>query len=132
VGEFRVGYAQEAGMKYLMLVIALGLLISGCSSSGRPPGQAVASENNFENGVKQYERDHIKQAIHQFEKAIDKDPTNYKAYFYLGLCYKRRHSQNAALQNFQKAIELNSKDESWVAKVKAEMEAVAPRKPKKK
>ncbi len=119
-------------MRYLMLVIVLGLIVGGCSSAGRRPGQTVASENHFENGVKQYERGHIKQAIHQFEKAIDKDPTNYKAYFYLGLCYKHRHSQKAALRNFEKALDLNPRDEIWVAKVKAEMEPIAPKKAKKK
>lgn len=119
-------------MKSLILLMITALVIGVCCSATRPRGQAVASRNNFENGVKQYERGHIKQAIHQFEKAIKKDPTNFKAYFYLGLCYKQRGTLKAAHKNFQKAIDLNPKDESWVAKVKAEMEGPGPKKGKRK
>jgi len=119
-------------MKSLVLLMIVALIISGCSSATRPPGQVVASENNFENGVKQYERGHIKQAIHQFEKAIEKDPANFKAYFYLGLCQKKRATMKTALKNFQKAIDLNPNDRSWVTKVKAEMEAPGRKKGKKK
>jgi len=82
-------------MRYLMLFLILVVVLCGCSSSSRPPAQTVASENHFENGVKQYEKGHIKQAIHQFEKAIQKDPANYKAYYFLGLCYKERHAHSA-------------------------------------
>lgn len=119
-------------MKSLVLLMIMVFIISGCSSAIRPPGQVVASKNNFENGVKQYERGHIKQAIHQFEKAIQKNPANFKAYFYLGLCHKQKGTPKAALKNFQKAIDLNPNDQSWVTKVKAEMEARGPKKGKKK
>ena len=119
-------------MKSLVLLMIVALIISGCSSATRPPGQVVASENNFENGVKQYERGHIKQAIHQFEKAIEKGPANFKAYFYLGLCQKKRGTMKTALKNFQKAIDLKPNDESWVKKVKAEMKTTVPKKGKKK
>lgn len=119
-------------MKSLILLMLVALVIGGCSSATRPPGQVVASENNFENGVKQYERGHVKQAIHQFEKAIEKNPANFKAYFYLGLCHRQRGTLKAARKNFQKAIDLNPNDESWVMKVKTEMQAPGPKKGKKK
>ena len=65
----------------LAAVVLTVALITGCVCplKTRPPGQAVASENHFENGLKQYEMGHYKQAIHQFEKALEKDPTNCKA-----------------------------------------------------
>jgi len=119
-------------MKSLILLMIMVLLISGCASGTRPPGQVVASENNFENGVKQYEKGHIKQAIHEFEKAIEKNPGNFKAYFYLGLCYKQQGIMKTAHKHFQKAIDLNPNDESWVIKVKLEMETTAAGKEKKK
>jgi Tfp pilus assembly protein PilF len=119
-------------VKYVVLLLFVALVLCGCSSSNRPPGQTVASENHFENGVKQYEKGHIKQAIHQFEKAVQKDPTNYRAYYFLGLCYKERHAKKTALKYLQKAIDLNPDDELWVAKVNVEMEPIAPKKGKKK
>ena len=109
-------------MRYAMLLMVVFLIVSGCCTVARPPGQVVASENNFENGVKQYEKGHIKQAIHQFEKAIEKNPANFKAYYYLGLCYRRQGAAETAHRHFQKAIDLNADDEAWVIKVEAEME----------
>ena len=119
-------------MKSSILLMIMVFIIGGCSSATRPPGQVVASENNFENGVKQYERGHIKQAIHEFEKAIKKDPVNFKAHFYLGLCYKQKGIMKTSLKYFQKAIDLNPNDESWVIKVKVEMETAGPKKGKGK
>ncbi|NOR17772.1 tetratricopeptide repeat protein [candidate division WOR-3 bacterium] len=119
-------------MKFLIPLLVIILIVSNCASAAKSPGQVVASENNFENGVKQYEKGHIKQAIHQFEKAIEKNPANFKAYFYLGRCYKQRGTMETAHKHFQKAIDLNPNDKSWVIKVKAEMETAAPKKGKGK
>ncbi len=119
-------------MKTLILLMIMVLLIGGCASGTQPPGHAVASENHFENGMKQYEKGHIKQAIHQFEMAIEKNPRNFIAYFYLGLCYKRQEKIKTAHKHFQKAIDLNPDDESWVAKVKEEMKITTAGKEKKK
>jgi len=52
-----------------------------------PPGHKVASENNLMNGKKQLEKGHCKQAIHEFNKAIEKDPTNFQAYYWRGIAY---------------------------------------------
>jgi len=111
-------------MKVIVIFIASVLITAGCCHLAKSPGQAVASENNFENGVKQYEKGHIKQAIHEFEKTIEKDPANYKAYYYLGLCYKIDGIFGIALTFLQKAIDLNPLDQTWVAKVKSEMESI--------
>lgn len=108
-------------MRFLTLLMATLILFSGCSTMTQPPGHTVASENHLENGIKQYQRRHINQAIQQFEKAIEKNPANYRAHYYLGLCYKQKGKLETANNYFQKAINLNSKDESWVSKVKAEM-----------
>jgi len=123
-------------IKLAVVFLMIGLL-AGCTclfgvKSPGPPGHAVASENHFENGVKQYNMGHYKQAIHQFNKAIEKDPANFKAYFYLGRCHKQKGTLKVALKNFQKAIDLNRNDQSWVTKVKAEMEAPGRKKGKKK
>jgi len=119
-------------MKSLISLLVMVFVISGCTSVSRPPGQVVASENNFENGIKQYEKGHIKQAIHEFNKAIEKDPANFKTFFYLGLCYKQQGAMEIAHKHFQKAIDLNPNDESWVMKVKVEMKSAGPGKEKGK
>ncbi len=119
-------------MKALILSMVMIFLIGACASGTRPPGHVVASENHYENGVNQYEKGHIKQAIHQFEKAIEKNPRNFGAYFYLGLCYKRQGKTKTAHKHFQKAIDLNPDDESWVMKVKVEMETSTSKKGHKK
>jgi Flp pilus assembly protein TadD len=50
----------------------------------------VASVNHLENGKKQLEKGHCKQAIEQFDKALEKDPTNFQALYWkgvaLGMC----------------------------------------------
>ena len=117
-------------MKSLILSVIIVLVIGGCSAGTRPPGHTVASENHFENGMKQYEKGHIKQAIDQFEKAIEKNPYNYKAHFYLGLCHKQKGATEKAHKHFQKAIDLNPDDESWVIEVKAEMKTTGSKKSK--
>jgi Tfp pilus assembly protein PilF len=119
-------------MKFSVLLVVMLLVISACCSVTRSPGQTVASENNFENGVKQYEKGHIKQAMHQFEKAIEKNPANFKAYYYLGLCYKHQGVTEKARKHFQKAIDLNPSDEAWVMKVKIEMQTGGSEKGKNK
>lgn len=119
-------------MKFLIPLMVMVFIIGGCTTVARPPGQTVAAENNFENGVKQYEKGHIKQAIHEFEKAVEKDPANFKAYFYLGLCHKQQGIMATALKHFQKAIDLNPGDESWVMKVKAEMKTTGSKEGKGK
>ena len=119
-------------MRLSMSLILMVLIVAGCGTVGRPPGHVVASENHIENGVKHYEKGQIKQAIHQFEKAIEKNPANFKAYYYLGLCNKRQGAGEKAHRHFQKAIELNANDDAWVKKVKAAMGTAYPDKAKKK
>ena len=119
-------------MRFSIFLIMMVLIVAGCCTVARPPGQVVASENNFENGVKHYEKGQIKQAIHQFEKAIEKNPANFKAYYYLGLCYRKQGAAEKAHRHFQKAIDLNANDDAWVTKVKAEMGSTGSDKTKKK
>lgn len=112
----------------LATVFLVAGFIAGCAcpfavqpSSPSAPGQVIASENNYENGVKQYEKGHYDQAIHEFEKAIEKDPTNYKAYYYLGMSHEGEGALNMALSYLQKALGLSSKDTFWAAKIQAQI-----------
>ncbi|ADO44763.1 TPR repeat-containing protein [Hydrogenobacter thermophilus TK-6] len=51
----------------------------------RAPGMAVASGKAVENGKKQLSKGHCKQAIHEFYKALEKDPQNFEALYWLGV-----------------------------------------------
>lgn len=115
-------------------VFLIAALIAGCTLRVAPsaPGQAVASENHYENGVKQYNMGHYKQAIHQFEKAIKKDPTNYKAYYYLGLSHKGEGALSMALGYLEKAFGLSSNDASWAAKIQVQINALSQEQEKNK
>lgn len=55
-------------------------------------------------------------AIQQFQKVIQVQPTYYKAYDNLGLCYEHQNEPQKAIHNYLKAIELVHKDSpaySW-------------------
>ncbi|MEA3311002.1 MAG: tetratricopeptide repeat protein [candidate division WOR-3 bacterium] len=119
--------------KLAAAVLALAL-ITGCVCplKTRPPGHAVASENHFENGVKQYEMGHYKQAIHQFEKAVQKDPTNYKAYFYLGMSHKGKGLLTQARNYLEKALGLSGNDASWAAKIRNQLNIMTQEQEKNK
>ncbi len=119
--------------KLAAAVLALAL-ITGCVCplKTRPPGQAVASENHFENGVKQYNMGHYKQAIHQFNKAVQKDPTNYKAYFYLGMSHKGEGLMAQARNYLEKALGLSGNDASWAAKIRNQLNIMTQEKEKGK
>ncbi len=45
----------------------------------------VASEKALENGKKHLRKGHCKQAIREFNKAIEKDPRNFEAFYWLGV-----------------------------------------------
>jgi len=123
-------------IKLAVVFLMIGLL-AGCTclfgvKSPGPPGHAVASENHFENGVKQYNMGHYKQAIHQFNKAIEKDPTNYKAYFYLGMSHKGKGLMTQARNYLEKALGLSGNDASWTAKIRNQLNIMTQEKEKNK
>lgn len=64
-------------MKRSMLLMIMALVIGGCCTVTRSPGQVVAPGYDFESGVKQYERGHVKQAVPESEKTKGENPTNF-------------------------------------------------------
>ena len=55
------------------------------SSYPRPPGLIVASEKAVENGKKHLRKGNCRKAIQEFEKALDKNPNNFEALYWLGV-----------------------------------------------
>lgn len=115
---------------FLMAALVAGCTAGVCLFAPKAPGQAVASENNFENGVKQYEKGHYKQAVHEFEKAIEKDPTNYKAYYYLGISYGAEGSYDTGLGFLYKALGLVPKGNTWMNRIQHDIQAMTQKQEK--
>lgn len=114
--------SRIARLAIMLGVIALagctsGILSTSSLSTASNQGQAIASENNFDNGVKQYEMGHYRQAIHQFEKAIEKDPSNYQAYYYLGMSHGAEGSYNTGLGFLDKALDLVPVGNTWMNRI---------------
>jgi tetratricopeptide (TPR) repeat protein len=57
-----------------------------------------------------YQEAHLDQAIGQFERAVRLDPTAYKAWDNLGLCWEAKGDMRKATAHFLKAIDLVEKD----------------------
>ncbi len=120
--------------RFAVLLLSLATLaaFSGCTTRkvvivetekpAPPPaknkGQAIASQKHVDNGLKQLNKGHYKQATEQFRLAIDKDPRNWEAYFYLGLTYQRWKKYNDSIEHFRLAIEYNSGDKVWLSRVR--------------
>lgn len=84
----------------------------------RPPGLVTASENALENGKKQLAKGHCKQAIHEFNKAVEKDPKNFEALYWLsvaeGMCGYYPQAYNRLIHVVRYAP-----DDVWKARVYA-------------
>ena len=64
-----------------------------------------ALEDPFDQGYLLFGREQYEGAIPYFQKAVENDPFNAEAYYYLGICYKETGATNA-IDAFKKAIEI--------------------------
>lgn len=62
---------------------------------------------NFEKGIKALYAGNLAEAEGLFSKAISDDPLNFEAYFYRGKTRWQQNSYAAAINDFQKVLELN-------------------------
>jgi tetratricopeptide (TPR) repeat protein len=84
----------------------------------RPPGLIVASEKAEENGKKHLRKGHCKQAIHEFNKALEKNPNNFSALYWLGVAEGMCGYYDRAYDRFVLALKY-SPDRNWQARVYA-------------
>lgn len=103
-----------------------------CSSVAvnQPPGHIVASENHLLNGKKQLEKGHCKQAIKQFDKAIEKDPTNFQAYYWRGIAYGICGDCNSLLMNLETSRKYKPSD-IWEDRINIAINLCSSKKQKK-
>ncbi len=97
------------------------VLLSCTTVVSQPPGHVVASENHVANGKKHLEKGHCRQAIAQFNKAIEKDPSNFQAYYWRGVAYGMCGDCNNALRNLEMSIKYKPSN-VWDSRIKTTIE----------
>jgi Flp pilus assembly protein TadD len=108
---------------YILLVFA-PLFLYGCTLTTStplgtiPPGHEVAAINHIENGKKHLRKGKCKQAIKQFDKAVQKDPRNSEANYWLGASHYRCGNYHRARNYWYVAIDLGSGDATWLSRVR--------------
>lgn len=78
----------------------------------------VAAWKHIKNGRKHLDRGQYKQAVHDFELALQKDHKSWEAHYYLGLTYQRWKRHFDAVRYYRLALGLNSSDQIWCSKVR--------------
>ncbi|MFN7064968.1 MAG: tetratricopeptide repeat protein [Aquificaceae bacterium] len=84
----------------------------------RAPGLVVASDKAVENGKKHLRSGNCSKAIHEFEKALDKNPSNFEALYWLGVAEGMCGYYSRSYDRLIIAIKY-SPDNVWRAKVYA-------------
>lgn len=64
---------------------------------------------NIQNSISQYNSGNYKSAINGFKKLIEKEPNNFKAYYYLGMCYMMIEDGEKAIENLSLSIQKNNR-----------------------
>ncbi len=77
------------------------LFMASCSDNKE------ASLDLLDKGVEHYYRSDFKTAFDYFNQALEKDNTNFEAYFWIGNYYNNFRKYKKAIEYYSKAIELN-------------------------
>ncbi len=114
-----------------LIIISLLLTFLSCTSrkvvvigkSPHPPsaknyGQKVASGNHLQNGMKFFRKEKFSKALQEFKKAVDEDPSNWEAFYYLGLTYQKMGYYKKSISSFEMAIELNKGNKVWISEIR--------------
>lgn len=110
---------------YLLLVL-VPLFLYGCTvttstphpGTTHPPGHVVAAGNHVENGKKHLRKGKCKQAIKQFGKAVEKDPRNPEANYWLGASHYKCGNYHRARNYWHVAIDIGSGNATWLSRVR--------------
>jgi len=84
----------------------------------RPPGLSVASQKAVDNGKKHLRKGNCGKAIREFNKALEKDPTNFEAIYWLGVAQGMCGYYSQAYDRLSIAIKYSPND-LWKARVYA-------------
>lgn len=96
----------NTSMKRLIIFI----LFFGCILQGRQAASQSSAVDYMTMGMKLFEAQDFMEAIISFNKAIEQDRSNFKAYYMRGNIKKLFEDHHGAMKDFNMAIELNPKD----------------------
>jgi tetratricopeptide (TPR) repeat protein len=94
-------------MKNFSQYFFLGTFLLGLLFLGACSGNKEQSLEYVDKGVELYYQSRFKEALDYFEKALEKDDTNFEAYFWIGNYYNNKRKYHRAIEYFNKAIRLN-------------------------
>jgi tetratricopeptide (TPR) repeat protein len=113
---------------FKLLLFSVTLFIFSCSttvavgesprSEGRPPGLIIASDKAVENGKKHLRKGKCDKAIHEFNKALAKNPNNFEALYWLGVAEGMCGYYSRAYDRLMLALRY-SPNNGWEARVNA-------------
>jgi len=90
--QFRIGLGKQEKLTIILEKI--------------PP--KIGENKDFINGINQFKQGHYIEACGLFEKAAQKFPENFEAFFNLGLSYYNIEKIDDAITSLEKAVKLNS------------------------
>lgn len=96
-----------ATLKNICISLSLAIVIPGLALLN---GCGQSSEDYFKQALNNYHANLYNEAIPLFRKAIEFEPENMKAKFFLGLSYKKTDQIDKAIEYIQQAREMNPND----------------------
>ncbi|MFN3201893.1 MAG: tetratricopeptide repeat protein [Bradymonadia bacterium] len=100
----------KAWSRWLPVALSFTLLVtvSGCNQA------RTESIRHMNKGVERFQRGDIAKAVSHLEDAVKSDPTNDKAFYYMGLIqYQRMNVPEKGADNLKKAIKINGEDHQY-------------------
>ena len=102
------------------------ILIERPSPAPSPPpppqaknyGQTVASGKQLANGKKFYNQGKYAKAMQEFNKAVEADPRNQEAHYYLGQCYQKLGYYKESVPEFKLSLEEENADKSFLSRIR--------------
>jgi len=81
-------------------------------------GQTVASGKHLANGKKFYNQGKYAKAMQEFNKAVEADPQNQEAHYYLGMCYQKLDHYRESVPEFELSLREEGGDNLFISRVR--------------
>jgi Tfp pilus assembly protein PilF len=92
-------------VRFACVAVIGGAFFMGGCVGGERGKQQLLQDNARKQGLKFYKDGNYVDAAGSFKNAVNKDPRDYKSYYYLGLSYDAIKSYQQAIQAFRSALD---------------------------